>query len=353
MKKIVSILLAVMLVASLVVTASAYSVYTPDFTTTSDDAIQAYEADTGATVETRTYYFLMPNGENGPVATDDVTYTVTDEETGEQSTTLICEKGAHAPTWFHDGFTEGAGIYWWGSAEACPDGWAGYRALVEDADQSIFYANVPKKAVTIIWNNGIDGGQNPTPGLDPAEDIYYKAAQTIDIAAEFPDPGEFAGMPEGRKNKDGGFDHCIWVINPDKVEMNPFSKKMTCGGSWYFYYGNGCYGMYDTTSANFTSIEDNCLNPAHFVDGVHVGFTAPAYVPGDYDGDGKVTILDATRVQNILAKLYPKAGDDPVDEKMLIGVDANGDGTLTIMDATRIQNVLAKIKNMDGTDYVG
>ena len=361
MKKFVSILLAVLLVASLVVTVSAYSVYTDDFTTTSDDAIAAYEAENGVTVNTRKYLFQMPNGKNGPVATDDVVYTKVDEETGETTTTLVCKAGEHAPSWFNE-FTEGAGVYWWGSAEAGPTGWAGYRTLVEDADQCIFYSNVPRKAVVFIFNNGIDGGQTPTPGVDPADDIYYKAAQTSDIACEYPDPGEVASMPEGSP-EEIGFDNCIFIIDPDKVEMNPFSLKMTCGGTWYFYYGNGCYGSYATDSDNFVSVEANCVNPDHFdAEGNHVGFhaseepTEPAVEPtepagdvlrGDYDGDGQITIMDATRVQNILAQYKERPSED-----FLKAVDADGDGNLTIMDATRIQNVLAYIKNMDGTDYV-
>lgn len=343
MKKFVSILLAVMLVASLVVTVSAYSVYTDEFTTTSDDAIKAYEEANSVTVETRKYLFQMPNGSNGPVATGDVFYEVKEEdpETGEQhvvDTVLVCKAGDHAPTWYND-YTQGAGVYWWGSAEAVPDAWAGYRAMVEDADQSIYYVNMPKKVVAFVWNNGVDGG------MDSSDPIYYMAAQTSDVAAEYPDAGEYESMPEGAAS----FDNCIFIVNPDSVDVNALSHKMTCGGTWYFYYENGCYGEYATTSANFKSVEENCCNPDHFdAEGKHVGFKpAVEYLRGDYNQDGNVSIMDATRVQNILAKLYTET-----DEAMLVGVDADGDGKLSIMDATRIQNVLAKIKNMDGTDYV-
>ena len=345
MKKFVSILLAVLLVASLVVTASAYSVYTDEFTTTSDDAIQAWEDANGETVPTRTYYFQMPNGSNGPVATGDVFYEVkeTDEETGEEKvvdTVLVCSEGEHTPSWYNE-FTEGAGVYWWGSAPAIPDAWAGYRALVADADQCIYYVNMPSKVVAFVWNNGVDGG------MDPNDPIYYKAAQTSDVASEYPDPGEYASMPEGASS----FDNCIFIVNPDSVDVNPLSHKMTCGGTWYFYYGEGCYGMYATTSGNYDEATA-CCNPDHFDEaGNHVGFQGGSepvkeYMRGDYDQDEKITIMDATRAQNILAKLYTEE-----DQEMLVGVDADGDGKLTIMDATRIQNVLAKIKNMDGTDY--
>ena len=264
MKKMISILIAVMLIASVVVTVSAYSVY-PDGQT-SDEAVAAYNETSGTEVETHKYLFQMPNGENGPVASADVTYTAVDEETGDSSTTVVCKAGDHAPSWYNE-YTEGAGIYWWQGPAAC-SGWAGYKALVEDADQCIFYANVPAEVVCLVWNNGIDGGENPTPGVDPADDIYYKAAQTSDVACEYPDPEEYDSIPEGADS----FDNMIAVIDPDKVSMNPLSKKMTCGYNWYFYYGNGCYGSYATDSDEFTSIEENCCNPQHYVDGVHVGF---------------------------------------------------------------------------------
>lgn len=340
MKKFVSILLALFLISSMAVAASAISISDPDVPTI-EEAIQAYEEANGVEVSTYRYYFQMPNGSNGPVATEDVTYEETDEETGEVNTVVVCAKGDHAPTWYND-FTTGAGVYYWGSAEAAPASWAGYKAMVEDADQDIYYADMPTQAVVFIWNNGVDGG------TDKSLEIYYKAAQTVDVACEYADPGEWPGMPEGCPN----FDNCIFIINPDKVEQNKFSKKMTCGGSWYFYYEDGCYGMYSKDSANFVDVEHNCVNPDHYADGditgTHIG-SAPAvtYLRGDYDEDDQITIMDATRAQNILAEL----ADRPAEE-FLAGVDADGDGQLTIMDATRIQNVLAELINMDGTPFV-
>ena len=69
----------------------------------------------------------------------------------------------------------------------------------------------------------------------------------------------------------------------------------------------------------------------------------PDTIRGDYDGDGAITIMDATRAQNVVAELVT------MNEEYLAKVDADGDGVLTIMDATRIQNVLAELMYMDGT----
>ena len=56
---------------------------------------------------------------------------------------------------------------------------------------------------------------------------------------------------------------------------------------------------------------------------------------GDADGDGKVTILDATRIQRYLASLSDMTDDE------LTAADADQDGSVTILDATRIQRYLA------------
>ena len=56
---------------------------------------------------------------------------------------------------------------------------------------------------------------------------------------------------------------------------------------------------------------------------------------GDADGDGEITILDATRIQRRLADLVDDSGID------MDAADADADGEVTILDATRIQRFLA------------
>ena len=63
---------------------------------------------------------------------------------------------------------------------------------------------------------------------------------------------------------------------------------------------------------------------------------------GDADMDGMVTILDATRIQRVIAELDT---EDKIDK---VAADADKDGQVTILDATRIQRVLADLCNMDG-----
>ena len=64
---------------------------------------------------------------------------------------------------------------------------------------------------------------------------------------------------------------------------------------------------------------------------------------GDADGDGRVTVLDATRMQRYRASLIAETGLD------LAASDADSDGKVTVLDATRVQRTIAKICTIDGT----
>ncbi len=66
-------------------------------------------------------------------------------------------------------------------------------------------------------------------------------------------------------------------------------------------------------------------------------YTVPVtpFAFGDADGDGAVTILDATAIQRHLASLTSKV------EIVSTAADIDGDGEVTILDATGIQRALA------------
>ena len=63
------------------------------------------------------------------------------------------------------------------------------------------------------------------------------------------------------------------------------------------------------------------------------------YINGDSDGDGSVTIIDATVIQRVLAG-YPQANADMVHVRG--DIDQNG---LSILDATMLQRYLAQLEN--------
>lgn len=60
-------------------------------------------------------------------------------------------------------------------------------------------------------------------------------------------------------------------------------------------------------------------------------------VIGDANGDGVISIVDATLIQKYLANL------ENFDDEQLSVADANGDGKITIVDATQVQKYIAGI----------
>ena len=359
MKRIISILLAVMLVASCAVVASAYGWSDPDIMTV-DEAVAEHELLMGEEVATNRYYFLMPNGKNGDIGDDD---SVDDD--GKP----LGHAGEYANTWFipmkNGGIaTNTAGIYWWDSGVADPPAWVGYLPSgVDENDPYVFYADVPQAATTIIWNNAVDGG------MDDTQEIYFCAAQSINIPCEYYDPGESPNYPDGTES----FDNMIFVIDPDLVSVAEFSGKQTCGGEWYYYYGNGCYGFTpDGTEAD-------CLRGDHFNEaGEHVipeqvgpdnptppteptpteptpteptpteptptepTPTEPAeYMLGDADGDGEISVLDASVIQLSLV------GKRPAFEGVaFLRANVDKDGEISVLDASIIQLYLVGKKEL-------
>ena len=65
--------------------------------------------------------------------------------------------------------------------------------------------------------------------------------------------------------------------------------------------------------------------------------------PGDADGDGTVTVMDATRIQRWLAEL-----ENDAEGVIAINGDADGDEAITVLDVTRIQRCIAGLCRMDG-----
>ena len=353
MKKLISLALVLCMVLScFAVSASAYGWTDPDIYTV-DEAVEEHEFIYGEEVPTNRYYFLMPNGSNGDLGDDDSV----DPETGEP----VGHPGEYAKTWYipmADGTlsTQTAGIYWWESEVADPAAWVGYLPSGEDEnDPNVYYADVPQAVTTIIWNNGVDGG------MDNTLDIYYLAAQTINIPSEYYEAGESDNYPDGTDS----FDNMIFVIDPDYVSIAELSLKQTCGGEWYYYYGNGCYGF------TKDGTEADCLRDDHFDEnGNHVipeptpepetethtdaptepettdpelptdesseateptEATEPAGLLGDVDNDGQVTVLDATQIQ-----MFKAAMIEFTDAQIALA-DFDGDGQVTVLDATTIQ----------------
>ena len=309
MKKLLCVLLAIIMIMSSVITSSAFGWQDPGVITV-DEAVKEHELKTGEKVETNRYYFLMPNGSNGDLGDDDSV-----DETGYP----LGHFGEYSESWFttlSDGSpaTNTACIYWWDSRVADPPSWVGYLPSGVDVnDPCVFYADVPKAVTTIIWNNGVDGG------MDTTQDIYFCTAQTVNIPCEYYDPGESPNYPYGLDS----FDNMIYVLDPYLIRI---WENVECGGEWYYYYGDGCYGFAkDGTKAN-------CLRNDHYdADGNHTEAGETDVVKGDVDNDGNLSIADATLIQRFVAHI------DEFSEEQEKCADIDNNSAVTIFDATKVQ----------------
>lgn len=220
-KKIFSLILAVVLVASMM-TVAMVSV------SASIDANGRYVPSAEAE-DTYRYYFYMPKSWENKYTKD--TY---------------------------------AGIYWYGGTDACsaidgsnPDArtWPGYVAQYEGDYEygSVYYIDCPDDVATIIWNNYVNGGEysKETGEYQFSKEQYVSAMQTVDISG-LDDAESFYNeelYPEGLKLDDYGymsFNNMIYVLDYSKTQENAVNGKLTCVGEWYYYYGDGKYGTQQT-----------------------------------------------------------------------------------------------------------
>lgn len=112
----------------------------------------------------------------------------------------------------------------------------------------------------------------------------------------------------------------------------------------YYDYGDGMYEGFAYTENGITYF-DIYLESKNEASTTYTLYTlntsieveVPNIKLGDVDGDGEISILDATVIQRHLAKLTT------LSETQLLVADTDKDGAVTILDATVIQRFLAKL----------
>lgn len=332
MKKIISILLAVMLVVSVAcVSVGAYnsdgdyskmtsgSEYNPEDSYTVDEntpySEEAISTCTGSLADTQKVYFQAPDPEKDNWANKYNTFAGPDDS---EPYMHVC-------------------IYWWtGNAIKWPSGgnvkWCGYQAHLIDKENRIYMAYVPTNTTLVTWNNGVNGG------MDESAEIFTYAHQIFDTSVQGCAPGDEDSLPEGTPHEDDN-DGCISIVDFNNSNINPLTGFPQYGSNWFIYYGQGCYGSYLETSASFHGRTGSCINPEHH----HAD-------PGDANNDKSIDMLDVLCIQRYLAELpQPLGGVIDTD-----AADVDSDEFVSIIDATRIQRYLAHICNLNGSKpYTG
>ena len=328
MKKIISILLAVMLVVSVaVVSVSAYN-SDGDYSKMSPGNV--YKPSDSYTVDEKTPYgedAVLANG--GSLDETQKIYFQAPEDWANEYNTF---PGPDLPD--NEPYMHACGYWWSGTGSDWSDvgggsvQWCGFQAHLVDKENRIYCLTMPNDggspALTI--NNGVNAG------MDQNAKIFKFGRQLQDVNTEGAYEGDYDTLPEGSPTQDD-FDGCIAIIDYTNEKENPLTHIPAYGSNWYVYYGDGCYGNYLEDSPNFHGKEDACVNPEH-----------SHYIAGDVNNDKVVNVLDVLYIQYYLVNDLPDGAT--FNERI---ADVDGDGYISIIDATRIQRYLAHICNIDGT----
>ena len=330
MKKIISIVLAVMLVVSATAVSFGAVSYNPDDSyTVSKDTPTCEEAikECGGG-DTQTVYFQLP--------AEDPAHPENNWKNRFNSTDLGLDYCQVCVYWFGNG----VGVKWPNGAE---QKWVGYKATLIDEENRIYRAVVPADggSAAIIWNNGVNGG------MDPNAEIFNYARQLMDAnieGAEDDSDVGYSNLPEGTPDPDN-CDGCITIIDYSRKVTNSLTGFDNFGAEWYVYYGDGCYGKYSTESKNFTNKHDCCLNPEHLADPQKYHPN-----PGDVNQDGETNVSDAELIQMHLVGLLDGETPEtqPLTSTQLKIADVDEDTYVSIIDATRIQRTVAGICDIYG-----
>ena len=175
-----------------------------------------------------------------------------------------------------------AGAYWWNGSDAGSslDGtsvgvaWPGYKMQVENAENNIFYVDLPTDVPNIDFNNYLNGGErteDPKTGkvtFQFSEEQFKAAKQTVDVLCQYYSEGDneyYDNLLDGEfwtkaqeafdgndktflgKFADNFFEDPDWgismrlndmiyVTDPNNTSVSVTGKE-TYAGEFYFYYG--------------------------------------------------------------------------------------------------------------------
>ena len=254
-KKLISILLVVVIIISVAITgiSSSFAADAPP----NPNRLPEYTPSAG--VETRNVMFAMPGFWTGS------------------------EGSADRETWEKYGST--AGLYWWGGEDnpdeapaAAGHGWPGWKMKKNPYIPNLYSTAMSKSSPNAIFSNFVDGG------MDKSYPEYNAAQHTKDLQIEWfgqgdsdyypkefwdylydnyydaflenseysiKDFGDYAGNFFFDEYDDAIYqyiDDMVFVVDYNQMNMqiSPVSGTGGYSGAFYFYYGNGEFGIWPT-----------------------------------------------------------------------------------------------------------
>ena len=126
-----------------------------------------------------------------------------------------------------------ATCFWWEGTDACESWQKSYRMKKTDLD-NIFYIDVPDNVHTVIFSNGIYGGEAPAEG-EIASPSFGKNCQTVNVCTEYYEPKDNPNYPQGTAS----FDNMIYIVDVNNVEVSEYSGASIYGGEWKYLHEDG------------------------------------------------------------------------------------------------------------------
>ena len=218
-----------------------------------------------------------------------------------------------------------AGAYWWNGSDACGSfgdtstgvDWPGYKMQVENAENNIFYLDLPTDVPNIDFNNYLNGGERTEDAetgkvtFEFGEEQFMAAKQSADVLCQYYSEGDnsyYDNLLDGKfwakaqealdgndktflgKFADNFFEdpdwgismnltNMIYVIDPNNTSVSVTGKE-TYAGEFYFFYGlNEETGYYEYGDLpNYEMAEENGL--VYTISGINTEEpTDPTYDP--------------------------------------------------------------------------
>lgn len=160
----------------------------------------------------------------------------------------------------------------------------------------------------------------------PSEDSYHSGAMD-DSLENFEIPFSEIGIESRQKSLSSG-SLSVNLYHSDVIaEIKDAKSGSTVSAVWNLTEGEYS-GWYVEASDEFGGISRS-----------DVAYLGQSPIKGDVDGDGTLSVLDATEIQKYIAKLTE------FNEIQTELADLNGDGEISVIDATEIQKTLAQLYN--------
>lgn len=243
-----------------------------------------------------------------------------------------------------------AGIYWYtGDYKSddypgeCTNGWPGYTIKNRDAaDDHIFYADVPVSVGKVIFNGTVDGGK-PEDNLPQSKYAY----QTIDINSESYEAGDdkYGFYEDAIEN----FNNMIFVIDEDAKAVNDYSGATTWGGDWFYYYGDGTYGIYPTKAE--AEQNNKVLSNGEFPQTLQIEPKSIMLYSNGEPSTANITPNDPEAEAVIDDESVATITQNPETGVVTVKAVANGTAKVTFTDANGVSRV-ATVDVVSGTTRV-